>query len=164
MNKIWYEITHIKYGEIYLTKYLAYQKRLKKIFQIVALIVSMSGILSWKFFEEYVWIAFLLIAIIQLVLLVEDVILRADKEIEQIAELRMMYTKYFFKLELLWSNYEYKRDEEINCIDKYFDLRQRDWRRIEELDTKLNIKSYTWLMKKAEIDTMNYLNNYHLNE
>jgi len=164
MNKLWYELSHIKYGELYLTKYLGLQKRLKKIFQIAALVISMSGILSWKFFEDYVWIAFLLIALIQLVLLVEDVIIRSDKEIEEIAELRMMYTKYFFKLEVLWTDYQYDRIEEIDCSDKYFNLRRRDWHKIEEKDTKLNIKKYPHLMKESETDTMNYLNNYHINE
>jgi hypothetical protein len=61
-NKIWYEMVNIKYGEIYLSKYLGVQRTLKKSFQILTLFVSLSGILSWKYFEEYVWIVFVLIA------------------------------------------------------------------------------------------------------
>lgn len=116
-NKIWYEISNIKYGEIYLSKYLGLQRTLKKSFQIITLVVSLSGILGWKHFENYVWIAFILIAIVQLLLLIENQIIRSDKEIEEISNLRMMYTRYFNKLEVLWTKYQYDQ------IDKRKHLR-----------------------------------------
>lgn len=162
MNKVWYELTNMKYGEVYLSKYLNFQRTLKKTFQILTLLVSLSGILSWKYFENYVWIAFALIAIVQLLLLIENQIIRSDKEIEEIARLRMMYTKYFNKLEKLWTKYQYSRIKEEKGLDKYFDYRQSDWEQIEEIDTKLNIKRYKWLMKKTEIETNNYLTKYHI--
>ena len=133
-NKIWYEMTNIKYGEIYLTKYLGLQRTLKKVFQILTLIVSLSGILGWKYFEDYVWIAFILIAIVQLLLLIENQIIRSDKEIEEISNLRMMYTRYFNKLEPLWTKYQYDQINDNKALDKYFKLRQSDWEKIEELD------------------------------
>lgn len=88
-SKIWYEMTNIKYGEIYLTKYLGLQRTLKKIFQVLTLLVSMSGILGWKYFEDYVWIAFILIATVQLLLLIENQLISSDKEIEDIYNLRI---------------------------------------------------------------------------
>lgn len=162
MNKIWYELANMKYGEVYLSKYLNFQRTLKKTFQILTLLVSFSGILSWKYFENYVWIAFALIAIVQLLLLIENQIIRSDKDIEEIGRLRMMYTKYFNKLEKLWTNYQYSRVAEIKGLDEYFEFRQNDWEQIEEIDTKLNIKRYKWLMNKTEIETNNYLNKYHI--
>lgn len=162
MNKVWYELANMKYGEVYLSKYLNFQRTLKKTFQILTLLVSLSGILSWKYFENYVWIAFALIAVVQLLLLIENQIIRSDKEIEEIARLRMMYTKYFNKLEKLWTKYQYSQISEKKGLDKYFDFRQSDWEQIEEIDTKLNIKRYKWLMKKTEIETNNYLNKYHI--
>ena len=133
-NKIWYEMTNIKYGEIYLTKYLGLQRTLKKVFQILTLIVSLSGILGWKYFEDYVWIAFILIAIVQLLLLIENQIIRSDKEIEEISNLRMMYTRYFNKLEPLWTKYQYDQINDNKALDKYFKLRQSDWEKIEEVE------------------------------
>ncbi|MCK0137237.1 hypothetical protein [Arenibacter sp. S6351L] len=162
MNKVWYELANMKYGEVYLSKYLNFQRTLKKTFQILTLLVSFSGILSWKYFENYVWIAFALIAIVQLLLLIENQIIRSDKDIEEIGRLRMMYTKYFNKLEKLWTNYQYRRVAEIKGLDEYFEFRQSDWEEIEEIDTKLNIKRYKWLMNKTEIETNNYLNKYHI--
>ncbi|MBK6265248.1 hypothetical protein JKA74_09370 [Marivirga sp. S37H4] len=162
-NKIWYEMTNIKYGEIYLTKYLGLQRTLKKVFQILTLIVSLSGILGWKYFEDYVWIAFILIAIVQLLLLIENQIIRSDKEIEEISNLRMMYTRYFNKLERLWTKYHYDQIKDNKAMDKYFELRQSDWENIEELDCKLSIKRYKKLIEHTEIETNHYLNKYHIN-
>ena len=162
-DKIWYEMIDIKYGEIYLSKYLGVQRTLKKSFQILTLLVSLSGILSWKYFEEYVWIVFVLIAIIQLLLLIENQIIRSDKEIEEISNLRMMYTRYFNKLEILWTKYQHDQIKDKKAMSDYFELRQSDWENIEELDCKLNIKRYKKLMNKTEIETNHYLNKYHIN-
>ncbi len=162
-NKIWYEMVNMKYGEIYLSKYLGLQRTLKKSFQILTLIVSLSGILGWKYFERYVWIAFILIALVQLLLLIENQIIRSDKEIEEISNLRMMYTRYFNKLERLWSKYQYDQIKDKKALDDYFELRESDWEKIEELDCKLNIKRYKNLMDNTEIETNHYLNKYHTN-
>ncbi|MBU2922318.1 hypothetical protein KO504_13275 [Winogradskyella psychrotolerans] len=162
-NKVWYELTNIKYGEIYLTKYLGLQRTLKKTFQILTLLVSLSGILGWKYFESYVWVAFILIALVQLLLLVENQIIRSDKEIDEISNLRMMYTKYFNKLEVLWTKHQYDQLKKKKVMQEYFDLRQSYWEKIEELDCKLNIKRYKTLMEYTEIETNHYLNKYHKN-
>lgn len=162
-NKIWYEMVNMKYGEIYLSKYLGVQRTLKKSFQILTLFVSLSGILGWKYFENYVWIAFILIAIVQLLLLIENQIIRSDKEIEEISNLRMMYTRYFNKLEMLWTKYQHDQIKDKKAMSDYFELRQSDWENIEELDCKLNIKRYKKLMNKTEIETNHYLNKYHIN-
>jgi len=156
-------MTNIKYGEIYLTKYLGLQRTLKKSFQIMTLIVSLTGILGWKYFEDYVWIAFILIAIVQLLLLIENQIIRSDKEIEEISNLRMMYTRYFNKLEILWTNHQYEQIKEKKAMKEYFELRQSDWENIEELDCKLNIKRYKKMRNHTEIETNHYLNKYHTN-
>jgi len=156
-------MVNIKYGEIYLSKYLGVQRTLKKSFQILTLFVSLSGILGWKYFENYVWIAFTLIAIVQLLLLIENQIIRSDKEIEEISNLRMMYTRYFNKLEMLWTKYQHDQIKDKKAMSDYFELRQSDWENIEELDCKLNIKRYKKLMNKTEIETNHYLNKYHIN-
>ena len=127
----------------------------------MTLVVSASGILGWKYFENYAWIAFILIIAMQLLLLVENQIIRSDKEMEEISNLRMLYTKYFNQLEKLWTDFYYERITENDSIDKYFGLRGIEWVRIEELDCKLDIKRYKRLMNKADEETNNYINRYH---
>jgi hypothetical protein len=160
-NKIWYEMVDKKYGETYLSKYLSLQRTLKKSFTIMTLLISVSGILSWKYFEDYAWIAFILISIMQLFTLIENQIIRSDKEIEEISNLRMMYTKYFNKLEQLYTEYHFDRITKENAIDQYFELRKTDWEKIEEEDCKLNIKRYKYLMNKSENESNQYINQYH---
>jgi hypothetical protein len=160
-NKIWYEMVNMKYGEIYLTKYLGLQRNFKKAFQIMTLVVSASGILGWKYFENYAWIAFLLIIAMQLLLLVENQLIRSDKEMEEISKLRILYIKYFVKLEKLWFDFYSERITENESTDKYFRLRNDEWVRIEELDCKLDIKRDKRLMNQTEIETNHYINRYH---
>ncbi|MFT6205050.1 MAG: hypothetical protein ACI9V1_003463 [Spirosomataceae bacterium] len=163
-SKIWYELVNIKYGEKYLSKYISLQKRLKKIFQIITLVVSVSGILGWKYFEDYAWIAFLLIAFIQVILLIENQLIRSENEIDDIIELRSLYTKYFNKLEKLWNDSQTERLSESDSLDLYFTFRETDWESIEILDSKLDVKVYSRLKKKTEIETLKYLQTYHHNE
>ena len=160
-NKIWYEMVDKKYGEIYLTKYLSLQRTLKKSFTIFTLIISVSGILGWKYFENYAWIAFILISVMQLFILIENQIIRSETEIEQISELRLLYTKYFNKLEKLWTAFYCNRIDEETAFHDYFELRKTDWEKIEELDSKLNIRRYKYLMNKTEVETNKYLNKFH---
>ena len=154
-------MVNMKYGEIYLSKYLGLQRTLKKTFNILTLILSVSGVLGWKFFEDYAWIAFVLIAIMQLFTLVENQIIRSDKEIEEIASLKMSYTKYFNKLEMLWTEHHFGRIKNEKASDKYFKLRKNDWEKIEEIDSRLDIKRYKRLMNKTEEETNHYINKYH---
>ena len=161
-NKIWYELVDIKYGEFYLTVYIGLQRRLKKSFNILTLLISVSGILGWKFFENYAWIAFILIAIMQLFTLIENHLIRSDNEIEQISELKMLYTRYFNKLECLWEEYKNDRITENRSSELFFEYRKNDWEKIQELDAKLDIKSWKWLMRQADKETNNYLNKYQL--
>lgn len=154
----------MKFGECYLSKYIGFQRDLKRGFQIVTLFVSASGILGWKYFEEFAWIAFALIAIMQLILLIENQLIRSDKEIEEIAELRMMYTRYFHQLEKLWTNLYRSKCDEDEALDRFFQLRETDWEKIEKLDCKLTIKKFEFLMNSTDTDTNQYISKYHTYE
>lgn len=163
INKIWYELVNIKYGEIYLSKYLSFQRTLKKIFNIMTLVLSVSGIIGWKYFEDYAWIAFAIIAVMQLFTLIENEIIRSDKEIEEISSLRMEYVKYLNKLEELWTKCQYDEIKDKTASKKYFKLRKIYWEKIEQIDSKLNIKRYKRMMQRTEKETNHYLNKYHSN-
>ena len=63
-DKIWFEMVDMKYGETYLTLYLGLQRTLKKTFNILTLLLSVSGILGWKYFEKNNYSAFLFMSLI----------------------------------------------------------------------------------------------------
>ena len=160
-NKIWYELANIKYGEIYLTKYLSLQKLFKKIFKIITLILSLSGVLGWKIFKPYVWIILIIIAVMQLLSLIQNELIRSDVEIGEISQLRMKYTRYLNKIERLWSELQSGQINEQIALNNFYKLRESDWESIEELDCKLDIKQWKRMKDKTEIEANNYLNQYH---
>lgn len=100
-NKIWYDLVDAKYGELYLALYISRQKRNKKIIKILTLIFSGSGALGWSFWHYIPIIACVLVSIIQLLTLIENEIVKSDKELYEICELRKLYIAYFNKLDKL---------------------------------------------------------------
>lgn len=154
-------MTDVKYGEIYLSKYLYRQRNLKKFFNVLTLLVSVSGIFSWKYFEDYVWIVFLFIAAMQLFTLVENEIIRSNKEVEDLVSFKMDYTKYFNQLEKLWTQYHYQQISETTAINHYFKLKTKYGEKIEAIDSQINIRRYKRMMKKTDEEMKHYFNIYH---
>ncbi|WP_299222580.1 hypothetical protein [uncultured Aquimarina sp.] len=119
-KKVWYEMIQIKYGEVYLSLYLDLQKDLKRYIKIATLIFSGSGVFGWVFWEPLAWIACIVIAIIQLIGLIENHIVRSDNELEGISVLRSMFLKYLTKLEELWYDCENDTKKENRVKDVFF--------------------------------------------
>lgn len=160
---IWYELVQIKFGEKYLALYLSLQHKLKKTFKIFILIFSGSGILGWQLWQPIAWIALVLIAIIQLLSLIENQIIRSDDQIVEIAKLRELYLKYFHKLEKLWIEFD---NEEINdsvAKEQFFEFRKADLEPLEALDNKIGIKKWSRLIASADKETRDYFQTYHSN-
>lgn len=161
INQLWYKMLDIKYGEIYLSKYIQRQHFLKKIFQIMILIVSASGILGWKYFEDYAWLAFLLICVMQIFLLIKNQLIFSEKEMEYLTQLKMGYTKYNIKLEKLWAEYFRHKKEEDDVLDLFYKFQEKDWQNIEDLDNKINIKKIKKLDRLTKNEIQVYLKKYH---
>lgn len=153
-------MVQIKYGEIYLSLYLDLQKDLKRYIKIATLIFSGSGVFGWAFWEPLAWIACIIIAIIQLIALIENQIVRSEAELEEISVLRSMYLRYLTKLEELWYDCENVDNKEKEIKTKYFLLRETDFVAIERLDDKLSIKHWRKLKNKADLRTREYFNTF----
>lgn len=159
-EKVWYEMIRVKYGEVYLSLYLDFQKDLKRYIKIATLVFSGSGVFGWVFWEPLAWIACIIIAIIQLISLIENQIVRSETELEEISVLRSMYLKYLTKLEKLWYDCENSIEKEKKIKKLFFTLKDTDFVSIEKLDDKLNIKHWTKLKNKADTRTREYFNNF----
>jgi hypothetical protein len=157
---IWHEMVHTKYGDHYLAHYLDRQKLTRKWFKILILIFSTSGVLGWKVWEYMPVVACVLIAIIQLISLIENQIIPTDKDIESVAKLRNKYISYFNKLEKLWKDYSSKKLDETKTNEQFYVLRQIG-ANIEAIDNKLHIRKIKVLCDKADTETRNYFNQYH---
>jgi hypothetical protein len=97
----------------------------------------------------------------QLITLIENQLIRSEKEVEEIRDLKMMYTKYFHKLEKLYTEFYFNRITEENATNQFFELKKNDWEKIEELDCKLDIKKFSYLINETDIEINQYLNKFH---
>jgi hypothetical protein len=160
-EKIWYEMVQMKFGEKYLALYISLQYQLKKYFKIATLVFSGSGILGWKLWQPIAWIALILIAIVQILSLIENQIIKSDKEVSDIIKLRELYLKYFNKLEKLWVDYNSSEITEKEASRLFFKYRTSDHQTIESLDNKLGIKKWKKLESNADSETRQYFKTYH---
>ncbi len=160
-DKIWYEFTHAKYGEEYLSLYISLQYNLKKAFEIIVLVFSTSGVLGWELWKPIAWIALILLSLIQIFSLISTKILRTDKEIEKISKLRQMYVSYFNELEKLWIDLKDDVIDSNAAKKEFYNLRKSIKEPIESLDNEIGIKKWKRLKRKADEETRIYLLTYH---
>lgn len=159
-NMIWYEMTHTKYGECYLSYYIHFQKSIKRTFKICTLIFSTSGVLGWKAWDYAPVVACGIIAVMQVVGLIEHQLIKSDKDIEELCTLRNKYVVHFNKLERLWVDFYMDRATEDEVTERFFLLRQSA-EDIESTDDKLHIGRLKKLCSKSDDDVRSYLKQYH---
>lgn len=158
-DSIWTDFVHYKFGDDYLSEYIKREKSYRKYFKIITLLLSASGV--WSAFQElksYTIIFCLTIGLVQIISLIEGFIISSEKDLEEISGLRLMYYNHWNKLEKLCHCYDTLNDEQ--CKDQFFTLRN-EAKEIEQVADKMNIRKYKGLMKKADIATRKYLNEYH---
>jgi len=101
-EKIWYEFIHYKSGDYYLVLYIDRIKLTRKIANISTLLLSTTGILSWKIWVYLPAVTSSIIALIQAFRLIENELIPADKEVEKLYKLREMYYEHSILLENLF--------------------------------------------------------------
>ena len=149
-----------KMGEIYLGYYTVRQKEIRKWYKIITLVFSTGGALGWKVWNYAPIIACAIIAVVQLLSVVENQLIPVEKDIEGIAALRAQYLSYFNKLERLWVDHCAERTSEEECTDRFYSFRQLA-EEIEIADSKLTIKKPKCLVAKAETEAKNYFTRCH---
>lgn len=156
-------MVHAKYQEIYLAYYISKQKSFKKWVKIMTLIFSTSGIFSWAIWNSGVLalIALIAISLIQLVDLIKNELTTSEEEMEALGDFRNKHVIYFNKLEKLWVEFENEEIQEQKVKNKFYELRNLK-EEIEALDNKLHLRNTKSLKNKTEIETEEYLNQFHL--
>ena len=151
---------HTKFGDNYLALYISRQRTIRKWYSVFMLIFSTGGVFGWTIWEAIPIIACGLIAIMQLVRLVENQFILTDNDLDKIAELRNKYIRYFNKLEKLWIEFETDRLTEQQTTEQFYKLRQIN-ADIEAADNKLHIRKIQSIVVTADSETRNYFNQYH---
>lgn len=158
-DKIWYELVNTKYGDEYLCYYISSQQGTRKWFKISTLLLSAGGIFSaFRELKIPTIISLIGIGVVQLATMVESYVIHTEKDIDDLAKLRILYYEKCNQLEKLFINLENFKGTEAS--DHFFTIRENS-KEIETLATRLHIKQRRKLMQKADINTRNYLITYY---
>ena len=160
-TKIWYDLVHTKHGDEYLILYLARQRSYRKWFKIITIVFSASGIFStFQSAQIPTIISFIVIGIIQLMTSIENFIIHSEDDLDNISKLRMLYYDKLNDLEKLWHLLKTKKILIEDATEQFFELR-KSFKEAEELDNKINVRTYKKLKNKSNIITNNYLKTYY---
>ena len=150
-NKIWNELSLMKYHYEYLILYLDWHKKIRKWVKIITTIFSASGVFGWAIFKTTLsQVACTGIALIQILTLVEGYIYLNDESVAKGAEMRLKYAEYLNKLEELWHKVQQKKLSEDELATLYFELKNNYGTKILEYENKIDIKHKKKLMLKAD--------------
>ncbi|WP_298145950.1 hypothetical protein [Flavobacterium sp.] len=160
-NKIWYDLVHTKYGDEYLIQYIKRQKLYRKWFKVLTILFSASGIFSaFQSAKIPTIISCVFIGLVQLATSIENFIIHSEDDLDKLGSLRMLYYTRLNNLEELWNNYYNNKITDNEATEKFFELR-KSASEIEELDNKLNIRTYSKMKEKANTLTNQYFNTYY---
>ena len=160
-TKIWYDLVHTKYGDEYLVLYLGRQRTFRKWFKILTILFSASGIFSaFQSAKIPTIISCALIGLVQLVTSIENFIIHSEDDLDSLSKLRLQYYDRTNKLEELWNSLATNKMTDEEATTEFFNLR-KSAKEIEELDNKLNVRTFKRLKAIANNNTNNYLNTYY---
>ena len=149
-TKIWNDLLDSKKGDIYLVSYISNQRKWRKWFKIITILFSASGIFTaFKNLEIPTAISFIVIGTIQLMQSIENFLISSDKDLDEIKKLRLLYYERTIELEKLWIDFEENHIDELKAKGRLFKIMDGS-KKIEDLDSSINIKSIRKLNKKAE--------------
>ena len=155
-ERIWYELGQIKHNQLYCLYLLLRQKIILNIFNIVILVFSSAGIMGWKIWDDFSFIACIIIAVISLLKLISPHIIPSEKQIEKLNSVTDFYFDYFNKIEQLWFDHYNDRINDEEAQTNFYELKntERDTNKtVNEIIKSTNNRIY----KKTDKETRDYL-------
>lgn len=155
-DRIWTEIKQAKKNHFYCIFLVAHKRRWLHIFNIMMLIFSGAGVMGWKFWESLPIVACAIIAIIQLLRLIQTHIVPSEKEIEKLNYIIDFYFKYYNKLEKLWMDSEFERINELEAQEKFYELKNSEKAINKSINEVVKWVNHS-ISKKSETETIKYI-------
>ncbi|WP_312075728.1 hypothetical protein [Chryseobacterium sp.] len=157
-TKIWNNLLDAKKGDIFLVFYISSERNLRKWFKIITILFSASGIFTaFKNLEIPTVISFAVIGTIQLLQSIENFLILSEKDLDEIKKLRLSYYDQSIELEKLWIEFEEDHIDDEKAKKRLFKILDSS-KKIEDIDSSLNITRKKRLDKKADVETRNYAN------
>lgn len=155
-TRIWNELGQIKHNHIYCILLLSRQKRVLNIFNITILVFSSAGIMGWRIWDNFTFIACIIIAGISLLKLISPHIIPSEKQIEKLDSITDFYFDYFNKLEQLWYDCYNDRLNDEDAQAKFYELKNTE-REINKTINDIIKSTNNKIYKKTDIETRDYL-------
>lgn len=157
-TKIWNNLLDAKKGDTFLVFYISDERNLRKWFKIITILFSASGIFTaFKNLEIPTVISFAVIGIIQLLQSIENFLVLSEKDLDELKKLRLSYYDQSIELEKLWIELEENHIDDEKAKKRLFKILDSS-KKIEDIDSSLNIKRKKRLDKKADAEIRNYAN------
>ncbi|SOD80941.1 hypothetical protein [Spirosoma fluviale] len=161
MNSIlWDELYDVKKHTVYLIKYLAFLKSIKKYFEITTILLTSSGFIVWLSDKGAVWtgVSAGLATFVKLLELLQDKFIANDEYMEDVAELRDKWCDYLDLLESLWIDYRISITQK-EASERFKQIKERK-KEIEKSDSRIKIWIIFSVNRKADKETSAYMQRY----
>ena len=163
-TRIWTESTKMKHDVEYLRTYILFQGKVSRILNVLILVFSSSGVLSWSMFEspQFIGIVCSITAGISLIKLISPYIILSEKETKKLDKYYTLLINDFDKIEKFWYDNENGEISEKKITDRFYKITAS----INEINDRygdLNILHLKKLTQTAKRNSDEYFkNNFNL--
>ena len=155
-NRIWYELAQSKHNLFYCNFLLAYRRRLLNIFNIIILVFSGAGVMGWQFWNNFPFIACMIVSIISLIKLIGPHIIPSEKEIDKLDKVTDFYFNYYNQIENLWFEIQNNKINEEQYQKSFYKIKLTE-KNVNKLVNEIIKHSNKKLTLRAKEETDNYL-------
>lgn len=155
---------YAKKNELYLTRYISFQKGFKKSLEIAILLLTSTGLLTWLDANKQVttltkWSIGLSI-VLQLAQLLLDKVVANEEHIDDLRHLKKLWVEYFDKLEHIHFSIFHDNMTDKEAFDRY--MATKPFRQnIEDLDSDIKIWGLFFITNKSNNLTKQYMSRYY---
>lgn len=159
-TRIWNEITKTKHDIEYIQAYIYFQEKINRRINILALIFSSSGVLSWAFFKKPEFAGFVCVITggISLIKIISPFYVLSEKDKKQLDKYNATLIRYYDKIEKFWYDNEDDKIQKAEISNGFYSI-IKEGNKINETYGHLSIRHITSLTLKAKKNTDIYFEN-----
>lgn len=163
-NILWDEMYYAKKNIEFLSIYISFIRTTRKYIDFFTLLFTTTGIISW--FSEnnenliFTGISLFLAAFLQVVDIIQTKFVASDEYIDDIRQLKAKWITYFDTLEKIWFDIRIKKIESSIIADLFIETKPLK-QSIEDIDSDIKLWQLSFITKKANILTNNFMRRYY---
>ena len=148
----------------FLSIYISFIRTTRKYIDLFTLLFTTTGIISW--FSEnnenliFTGISLFLAAFLQVVDIIQTKFVASDEYIDNVRQLKAKWITYFDTLEKIWFDIRIKKIESSIIADLFIETKPLK-QSIEDIDSDIKLWQLSFITKKANILTNNFMRRYY---